>query len=128
MAATPRTRLEGPCGDGDAATAAAVAALGELVRAHHYDTVQRIHCFELAPRWLDASVRQTLASCPQPTRDLVRLFFLGESLAASRVEQVCGAGLAASLAAAGVLDAGPDVTVARYRLEVVGDHLLLAEW
>jgi methylase of polypeptide subunit release factors len=108
--------------------AAALVALGGLARAHHYDTVQRVHCFEHAPRWLDASVRQTLASCPQPTRDLVRLFFLGERLPAVRVARLCGEGLAAALLEAGLLDDGPAGTAARYRLEVVGDHLLLVEW
>ncbi len=128
MAAMLRTRQEGPRTDRGAAIAAALAGLHDVVRAHRYDTVHRLHCFELAPRWLDASLRQTLACAPEPTRDLLRLFTLAERLAASRVERLFGAALTAHLTELGVLERDAGGIAARYRLEVAGDHLLLVEW
>src|SRR5262245_55376447 len=124
-----RTRPEPSPGEaGTPASAPVMAALRQAVRAQHYDTVLRVHCWELAPRWLDASIRQTVARAPEPTRDALRLFFLGERVTRARVDRAFGRDLTEELAAHGILDDAGGELGARYRLEVVGDHLLLAEW
>lgn len=126
MGPTPRTRPEASPGEADAP--GALADLGAVLRAQHYDTVLRVHCWELAPRWLEASVRQTISHAPGPTRDLLRLFFLGERLPARRIGRVLGGDLAAALTALGILGDEAGQVVARYRVEVVEEHLLLTDW
>lgn len=117
-----------PHDGGTAPTAATVAALRDELQAQGYDAVIRLHAFELAPRWLERSIRQTLRHAPAATRDLLQLFFLGDGLPARCVDGLLGAGLAAALRAGGLLDDSGDETRARHRIEVVGDHLVLAEW
>lgn len=107
---------------------AAVDGLRALVRREHYDTVYRLHRWELAPRTLDASLQRTAAHAPPATRDLLRLFSFGEALAAPEVERLFGSRLAGTLLDAGLLVAKAGGVVARHRLEVVDEQLLLTDW
>jgi methylase of polypeptide subunit release factors len=111
----------------DRETVETLRALRDAVRVHQYDTVCQVHCYELAPRWLDASLRETLARAPEPTQALLRLLWFEEAVERRRVERLLGGPLVDGLRRIGVLADGtvPDTVVSRYRLEVLSDTLLL---
>src|SRR6185295_9026636 len=127
-ALAPATVTPAPTVDGD--LVAALRRLREAVAAHGYDTIHRLHCYELAPRTLEASLRQTLGCVPPETRDLLELFYFGGAIPAARVERIFGETGLTQLQRGGLLAAAPDrrTLTARHRLEVVRDHLLLFDW
>jgi len=113
----------------DRATVGTLLALRDVVRHHQYDTVCQVHCYELAPRWLDASLRETLPRAPEPTQALLKLLYFEEPIERRRAERVLGAELLAGLQRVGVLAEGstPDTVASRYRLDVLSDTLLLVQ-
>lgn len=128
MAAGSQTWVGGEQAAGaDRDMAAVLSALRAVVTRHHYHTVHRVHCYELAPRWLDASLARTLGGAPPDTRDLLRLLYFRESLGAQRVDALLGPVLVAGLRRLGVLEQASNAATlaSRYRLDVVGETFLL---
>src|SRR5262249_26332770 len=107
----------------------ALAAFRRLVTFHEYDTVYRLHCYELAPRWLEASLRKTLRHTPEATRQLLQLLYFQEPLAIRAAEELLGADLLAALERLGILTTTSDGRAVRSccQLEVSGDAVLLVE-
>jgi len=111
----------------DATVRATLHQLRDLIRRHQYDTVLQVHCHELAPRRLEASLRETLARAPEATQTLLRLLYLGDTVERRSVASVLGADLLTALEALDVLGAmpAPGGVASRYRLDVMADTLLL---
>ena len=106
-----------------------LAAFRERLEWHQYEAVYRIHCYELAPRWLSASLRQTMPHAPRATQELYQLLYFREPLGRTKVEALLGGDLLAGLLEVGVLQSvgGGDTIVSSYKLEVIGDTLLLVD-
>ena len=108
-----------------------VAGLRARVEELGYPTTLRLHTHEVAPRYLSGSIGSTIGAAPNETRILLRLFQLEESVDRRDVELALGSGLVADLEAVGLLvegvGGGGDALAARYRIDVIGEDVLLTE-
>jgi len=102
--------------------------LRELLEESDFLTIHRLHCYELAPRHLEASLRQTLEHAPDRTRLLFELLYFEEPLRREEAEEVLGVSLTRALEELEILfepEAG--ALACRNPLRLIGETLLFTE-
>jgi len=107
---------------------ASLARFRERIRSLDYLDIYRLHCYELAPRVLAESLRQTLKFAPPAAQALFRLLYFREPVAVAETEELFGRALTRELQEAGILaPSGADCLASPFRLELIGESLLFTE-
>lgn len=103
-----------------------LGALREQLESLEYGTIYRLHCYELAPRFLPESLQQTLRHAPLPIQLLYRLFYFDEPVSRREIDLLLGTELVRDLLTAGILavSGASGAVVCPYRLEITGDTWL----